>query len=164
MSKRTIVMVEDDLDGKVLPEEEAETFAFAVGSERYELDVSKENADKLRTEFGKYVSKARNVTRLGGGTTTTRRSTSRPASRNTESHAIREWAVKEGLMDAGKRGRLPAEVVEKYTMRNMSKQPPLPSPKAPESSTPKAPAKGSQSPSENTAPASTGKDKVKATA
>lgn len=175
MSKRTIVMVEDDLDGKVLPEEEAETFQFAVGSERYELDVSKANADKLRTEFGQYVAKARNVTRLGGGSTA-RRSTSahRPSSRNSESSAIREWAVSAGLMDAGKRGRLPAEVVEKYHARGQQSipaaaktEPPKTEAKTEEkvnSTPPKAPAKPAQPPATNAAAAPTGKDKVKTTA
>lgn len=164
MSKRVIVMVEDDLDGSVLPEEEAETFRFAVGGERYELDVSKANADKLRSEFGRYVSKARNVTRLGGESTTRRTSAHRSTSRNSESSAIREWAVSTGLMDAGKRGRLPAEVVEKYNARGQQTIPAKTEPKAPANSTPQTPAKPAQPPATNAAPAPTGKDKVKTSA
>lgn len=149
MGRKTIFV--DDLDGTELRPEQAETFKFAVGSERYELDVSTANAEKLRSEFGKYIDVARNVTRLGDGVHARRSTSPRRASGDrSESQAIREWAVSKGLMDAGKRGRIPTEVVEKYRAREQQTIPaaaaqPEPA-KAPVNSTPQPTKKPEQPP------------------
>lgn len=161
MGRKTIFV--DDLDGTELRPEQAETFKFAVGSERYELDVSTANAEKLRSEFGKYVSVARNVTRLGDGASTRRSTSPRRASGDrSESQAIREWAVSAGLMDAGKRGRIPTEVVEKYRARGQQTMaaPPSQPTKAPVDSTPQPTKKPEQQPPANAKGQGGSKDKA----
>lgn len=52
MAKRTITMLVDDLDGS----KAAETVSFAVDGVSYEIDVSEENAAKLRDDFAVWTT------------------------------------------------------------------------------------------------------------
>jgi hypothetical protein len=104
----------DDLDGEAADE----TIEFGIDGKNYEIDLSKENAAKLRDALASYVASAR---RSGGR----RRSSAssggaaarRPSIDREQNQAIREWARKRG-MKVSDRGRIPAEVLETYHQEN----------------------------------------------
>lgn len=106
MASKTLVILEDDLDGG----EADETVAFSLDGVSYEIDLSTKNADKLRAALQGYVEAARRVGgRAARGRAPAR--TSRTGSANTAD--IREWARKKGY-DVSERGRIPANIVEAY--------------------------------------------------
>ncbi len=104
----------DDLDGEAADE----TIEFGIDGKNYEIDLSKENAAKLRDALASYLASAR---RSGGR----RRSSAssggaaarRPSIDREQNQAIREWARKRG-MKVSDRGRIPAEVLETYHQEN----------------------------------------------
>jgi hypothetical protein len=59
VARKVTVRLEDDLDGKSA----AETVRFALDGVEYEIDLSKENARKLRSKLESYIQSAR---RAGG--------------------------------------------------------------------------------------------------
>ncbi len=105
----------DDLDG----EEADETVEFGVDGRSYEIDLSKDNAGKLRDALAEFVASAR---RAGGRAARRSGATPAPAARRPsidreQNQAIREWARKRG-MKVSDRGRIPAEVLEAYHQEN----------------------------------------------
>ncbi|NLJ53871.1 MAG: Lsr2 family protein [Intrasporangiaceae bacterium] len=101
MAKRTITMLVDDLDGS----KAAETVSFAVDGVSYEIDVSEENAAKLRDDFAVWTAHA---TRVGG-----RKRTAARTSAGEDLEAIRSWARDNGFQVAD-RGRISSKVKEAY--------------------------------------------------
>ena len=105
------VRLVDDLDGYAADE----TIEFAIDGKRYEIDLSKGNAGKLREALASYVAAARRSPRTGrGAAASSSGSGGSPAAVDREQNqAIRVWARKQG-MKVSERGRIPAEVLEKY--------------------------------------------------
>jgi hypothetical protein len=103
----------DDLDGEAADE----TIEFGIDGKNYEIDLSKDNAGKLRDALAAYVAAARRSggrrSRSGAGTGPARR----PSIDREQNQAIREWARKRG-MKVSDRGRIPAEVLEAYHKEN----------------------------------------------
>lgn len=58
MARKVTVRLEDDLDGKSV----AETVRFALDGVEYEIDLSRENARKLRSKLESYIQIARRAT------------------------------------------------------------------------------------------------------
>ncbi|HEV7897328.1 MAG TPA: Lsr2 family protein [Planosporangium sp.] len=110
MAKRTIHMLVDDVDGG----EADETVKFAIDGSQYEIDLSKENAAKIRDVLAPYVAVGTKVGRSGGIAV-------RPASRGRgtaavdrdQNRAIREWAQAKGIA-VSDRGRIKQEIVDRY--------------------------------------------------
>ena len=115
------VRLVDDLDGETADE----TVEFGIDGKNYEIDLSKENAGRLRDVLADFVGAAR---RAGGR----RRASSAAPSANgaagtapkgrtaidrEQNQAIRDWARKRG-MKVSDRGRIPAEVLESYHKEN----------------------------------------------
>ncbi len=102
MAQRVQIILEDDYDGG----EADETVAFGLDGADYEIDLSSDNAAKLRDLLAPWVATAR---RTGG------RRGRRSARGGAEagSAEIRAWAQQKGL-DVSARGRVPAEVREAY--------------------------------------------------
>jgi Lsr2 len=104
----------DDLDGEAADE----TVEFGVDGKNYEIDLSKDNAEKLRDSLAAFVAAAR---RSGGGRRRGGTATSAPARRPSidreQNQAIRDWARKRG-MKVSDRGRIPAEVLDAYHQEN----------------------------------------------
>ncbi|MCP2280932.1 histone-like nucleoid-structuring protein Lsr2 [Nocardia amikacinitolerans] len=106
MARKVVVTVVDDFDGR---SQAAETVSFAVDGVGYEIDLSQENAARLRDVFAPWVLHGRRVGKAG------RRS------KNIESAGqatpqpgvVREWARANGYT-VPKRGRVPANVVAAY--------------------------------------------------
>ncbi|MFC4946776.1 histone-like nucleoid-structuring protein Lsr2 [Pseudonocardia sp. GCM10023141] len=103
----------DDLDGAGADE----TVEFGIDGKVYEIDLSKDNAGKLRDALADFVASAR---RSGGArrrTAITATAARRPSIDREQNQAIREWARKRGMTVSG-RGRIPAEVLEAYHQEN----------------------------------------------
>ncbi|HEX6233985.1 MAG TPA: Lsr2 family protein [Jiangellaceae bacterium] len=106
MARKVQYLLVDDLDGG----EADETVSFALDGTSYEIDLSKKNAKALRDSLSTYVSSAR---RSGGRR---RGRGGRGAGRSGDTAAIREWARSQG-MKISDRGRIPADIIEKYENR-----------------------------------------------
>lgn len=114
MARKVQVLLVDDLDGSDLGTN-GETLAFGMGGERYEIDLSKQHAEKFRTMMGEYVEHARNVTRQGGGSSRRNATSStRSASDRDETKRARQWLVDNGWLSADSRGRISSENWQRY--------------------------------------------------
>ncbi|MEU9891337.1 Lsr2 family protein [Sphaerisporangium sp. NPDC051017] len=96
----------DDLDGG----EANQTVNFAIDGSAYEIDLSDDNAKKLREALSSFVSGARKAEgvpvrgrKRGGG--------QRPS--REKSSEIRAWAKAHGI-SVSERGRIASSVVEQY--------------------------------------------------
>ena len=117
------VRLVDDLDGEAADE----TVEFGIDGRNYEIDLSKENAGRLRDALADFVAAARRAggrRRSGNGAGTGNNSGgagSAPKGRSAidreQNQAIRDWARKRG-MKVSDRGRIPAEVLEAYHKEN----------------------------------------------
>lgn len=106
MAQKHIVQLIDDLDGV----EAAETVEFALDGTRYEIDLSADNAAKLRDVLAGYIANARRSARNGS------RSGPRTRAHRTDREqtaAIRDWARKNGHQ-VGDKGRIPSQVLDAY--------------------------------------------------
>lgn len=101
MAQRVQIILEDDVDATLA----AETISFALDGVNYEIDLSEENAAKLRSDLELWVSNAR---RVGG-----RRTVAKKTAGKSNTAAIREWAEAQGI-EVNSRGRIPAEIREQY--------------------------------------------------
>ncbi|MEW1922189.1 Lsr2 family protein [Streptomyces sp. NPDC088360] len=122
--KKTIVTLIDDLD----PTEQTtadETVTFALDGVHYEIDLSTDNAHRLRAGLKEFKQAARVLK------TTTKRSPRTPApagdtsSSRSDAEAINAWAIEKGLREPGKRGRLPNSIKEAYTASQAGDDAPL---------------------------------------
>ena len=116
MAQKTVVSFIDDLDG----ESEAEgTVTFSLDGVDYEIDLSEENAEKLRGILAPYIAAGRR----GEAQPARRRqrvATAPPAAPREASRAasgqIREWAAVNGFTVSA-RGRISAEFLQAYENR-----------------------------------------------
>ena len=111
MAQKVTVTLVDDLDGT----EAEETVEFGLDGASYQIDLSEDNAERLRDALAEYVEHAR---RSGGRKRATARPPAgrpaRPATADREQNqAIRAWARKQG-MKVSDRGRIPSEVIDAY--------------------------------------------------
>ncbi len=115
MATITTTTLVDDLDGT----EAADTVAFALDGVSYEIDLSEENAEKLRDALAGYVASAR---RVDGARRSARAKPAKPAKSvrgprtapdREQTAAIREWARANGY-EVSERGRLSANVLAAF--------------------------------------------------
>jgi hypothetical protein len=112
MAQRVQVILVCDLHDDETPG--TETVTFALDGSTYEIDVCDQHAGELRDGFARYVGAARRASgrssssRVGGAA---RRRSRRHGSG--DAARIREWARGQGLA-VPERGRVPAELAEKY--------------------------------------------------
>ena len=108
MAQRTQIVLIDDLDGTEITDGDAQSIAFTWSGVDYSIDLSKSNADKFEKAIGPYLEKAQ---RVGGRRN---RSSSSSSSRGqVDTKAVRAWAASNGI-ELSSRGRVPANVIEKY--------------------------------------------------
>ena len=106
MAQKVQVLLVDDLDGGTADE----TVTFALDGVSYEIDLTTENAAKLRDALGTWVGHARKV----GGRSSARTAVStRSRSSRGDAQAIRDWAKAHGH-NVSERGRISAEVKAAY--------------------------------------------------
>jgi hypothetical protein len=112
MAQKVDVRFVDDLDGS----EASGTVSFALDGRAYEIDLSEENAAKLRDSLATFVAAAR---RTGSrrprsqrsGTSEAPAAPARPSREATA--AVRTWARENGH-EVSERGRIPKAVIEAY--------------------------------------------------
>ena len=109
MAQRIEVRLVDDLDGAELSKDNGQTVTFALDGISYEIDLSNDNAQKMRADLGKYVNAGRKLSET--------RSSSRRAPRKLTQHydiaAVKAWADSHHK-DYPKRGRLPQRLIDDY--------------------------------------------------
>jgi hypothetical protein len=111
MARQTTVRFIDDLDGS----DASGTFDFSLEGRKYQVDLSDQNAAKLRDALAPFIDVARKTGGRGRGRTQRQTPvTDKPArSSREETHAIREWAREHGHQ-VSDRGRIPKSVLEAY--------------------------------------------------
>jgi hypothetical protein len=109
VAQKTVVELVDDLDGGIADE----TVAFTLDGVEFQIDLSSENAARLRDSLASYVAHARRIggrkQRLAPGGDTGKKSSEEQA----QNQAIREWARAQGKTVA-ERGRLPHALVVEF--------------------------------------------------
>ncbi|MEV4991574.1 histone-like nucleoid-structuring protein Lsr2 [Pseudarthrobacter sp. LMD1-1-1.1] len=105
MAKKTVVLLEDDIDGS----EAKETISFALDGNEYEIDLNEGHATELREALTRFTNAGRRVS--GGRGRSAGRTKSSQGGRDAK--AVRIWAADNGI-PVNTRGRIQAEVVEKY--------------------------------------------------
>lgn len=101
MAQKVTVSVQDDLDGSPA----AETVRFGLAGSEYEIDLSAKNARKFRQQLNPYLQHARRSRKARSGV--------RDSASRKRTSGIRAWARDHG-MEISERGRIPANVIEKY--------------------------------------------------
>lgn len=115
MAQRVQVDLIDDLNG----EEAQETVRFGVDGIDYEIDLTIDNAEKLRSTLSEYVNKGRKAKagrkNQGGQRTFSPSSSSASTSRSKqeETRRIRQWAKDNGH-NPSSRGRITQSIVDAY--------------------------------------------------
>ncbi|UQU67502.1 Lsr2 family protein [Couchioplanes caeruleus] len=111
MAKQTITVLTDDLDGG----DADRTVEFGLDGVNYTIDLSEQNAGKLRKALDPYLEKAVRVGRQpASGRITSRGAAAQSSGSNRDQNqAIREWAKKNGH-EVSDRGRIPNGVVEAF--------------------------------------------------
>ena len=107
MAQRVEVILVDDLDGGSADE----TVTFSLDGVSYEIDLSAENAGKLREDFSQWVGNARRASGGSGRRGSGRRGGG--SSRRSDTKAVREWARSNGY-EVPDRGRISAEIQQAY--------------------------------------------------
>jgi hypothetical protein len=103
MARRVDIILTDDIDGS----DASETLAFGLDGSAYEIDLSGENAAKLREALQPYLSVARKVANRAKSATPRRRATSSDATE------IRAWAQEHGIA-VSSRGRVAGSVRDAF--------------------------------------------------
>jgi hypothetical protein len=110
MAKKVSETLVDDIDGG----KAAETVKFGIDGIDYEIDLSKRNADKLRTALGGYASAGRKLVRTTArGGRRSRTVVQRRVDVAADPRAVRAWA-KSNKIAVPDRGRIPGSVLESY--------------------------------------------------
>jgi len=114
VARKTTVVLEDDLSGQLIEEDQGGTVSFSLDGQNYEIDLAHDNYVQLRRDFQKYVDAARRVSAPRSGTAG-RRPAGTPSALadRKESGEIRDWARKNGH-EVSERGRIKASVVAAY--------------------------------------------------
>jgi hypothetical protein len=107
MAQKVLVQLVDDLTGAA--SDDISTVLFGLDGANYEIDLTEENAERLRAALADYVGSAR---RTGGRIKRGARPTNGSAA-NGEAGQVREWAAENGF-ELSARGRIPGHVLEAY--------------------------------------------------
>ena len=109
MAQRVQVILVCDLHEGETPG--TETVTFSLDGSSYEIDVCEQHGREMRDAFARFVGAARRASGRSGSRGGGRRRSRRGGSG--EAAQIREWARSQGLA-VPERGRVPAELAEKY--------------------------------------------------
>ncbi|MDQ0734692.1 histone-like nucleoid-structuring protein Lsr2 [Arthrobacter agilis] len=108
MAQRVRVELIDDLNGEVAQE----TVRFGVDGTDYEIDLTTDNAQALRSALSEYVDKARKSStgRRGQGG---QKSSSTSRTKREDTQQIRQWAKDNGH-NPSSRGRITQSIIDAY--------------------------------------------------
>jgi hypothetical protein len=110
--QKTIVQLTDDLDPSL---EASDTIRFAVDNTEYEIDLSDEHINELRSTFDKYIQHARKV----GGRRGSAPSSQPVPGRRTDLPQVRRWAAENGV-ELSTRGRIAAGVLAAFDAKDVA--------------------------------------------
>lgn len=105
MAQKVQVILVDDLDGG----QADETVQFGLDGASYEVDLSTQNAQKMRDAFAPYLAEARRVGTRSAG----RKRVARSSRSDSDAGAVRAWARSNGYQ-VSDRGRVPATITEAF--------------------------------------------------
>ncbi|WP_394253039.1 histone-like nucleoid-structuring protein Lsr2 [Arthrobacter pityocampae] len=111
MAQRVQVELVDDLTGETAQE----TVRFGVDGTEYEIDLTTENAERLRATLAEYADKARKAsTRRGQGSKSPAATGSASGkAKREETQRIRQWAQDNGHSTSA-RGRISQSIIDAY--------------------------------------------------
>jgi len=110
MAQKVITTLVDDIDGTEITDGEGETIRFAIDGTSYEIDLTTDNAEKLRDALQPYIDNGRRTR----NTTPQPKATSTSSSNSREDlTAAREWLKNNGHQ-VSDRGRVPNKLLELY--------------------------------------------------
>jgi hypothetical protein len=112
MAQRVQVLLVDDIDGTTADE----TVTFALDGVAYEIDLTSENARRLRESLAHWIGGARKVSgraRRGSARGAGRSAARRPSGEASLTAQIREWALANGYR-VSDRGRIAADIRAAY--------------------------------------------------
>jgi hypothetical protein len=101
VAQRTVVTLEDDIDGG----DATETVSFAIDGVSYEIDLNDKNAAALRGAIALYVGAARKAPRGGSSAARVRGR----SGRSVDLGVVRDWARANGYQ-VSDRGRVSAAI------------------------------------------------------
>ncbi|RLV54602.1 Lsr2 family protein [Aeromicrobium phragmitis] len=104
-----------DISGEEI-ESGTPTLTFAFDGTSYEIDVTEKEKDEIEKAFAPYIRAGRKSNSAASARRRGRRS---GGSSNSGSQAkeVRAWAKEQGI-DVPARGRIPADILEKYNAAN----------------------------------------------
>ena len=112
MAKKTLVQLVDDFTGDAIDDGAGRTVRFAFDGAEYEIDLNNAHIEEFTNDLERYIRASR---RVSGRRKTSNAAPSRRGG-SSETADIREWAESQGLKVAT-RGRIPADIVERYRNR-----------------------------------------------
>lgn len=115
MARKIVHQLVDDLDGTVLEVESGETVLFSLDGVAYEIDLSDDNAARLRDALAPFIDAGRPVsgrTATGAGRAAAGARKQKRAGQR-DYAPIRAWAAENGY-ELSDRGRVPADVLDAY--------------------------------------------------
>jgi nucleoid-associated protein Lsr2 len=119
MATKTVVQLTDDLDPSL---EATDTIRFAFGTTEYEIDLSGEHVDELRSALDKYIQHARKVggrrASVAPARSARQSSSQQPAGRRTDLSQVRQWAASNGV-ELSTRGRIAGGVLAAYDAKDV---------------------------------------------
>jgi hypothetical protein len=116
MAKQTFTKLVDDFTGEPIEDGAGRTVRFAFDGAEYEIDLSNDNIEDFSGALERYVRASRRVSGRSRGRSAGGSSSRRSSGGSSETAAIREWAESQGIKVAS-RGRIPADIVERYKNR-----------------------------------------------
>jgi hypothetical protein len=108
MAQRTVTVLTDDIEGTEIAKG-GETVVFSIDGTTYEIDLNDKNAKKMREAFQFYVDHGRKKP-LSESSVQKKRAAK---NRDYDPKIVRLWAQANDI-SVPDRGRIPAEVVEKW--------------------------------------------------
>ena len=111
MARRIVHQLVDDIDGTLLEAGEGETIHFSFNGISYEIDLTAENAEALRSALEPYIAAGRRSSVASAARASSPRK--RASASKGETTAIREWAKANGHQ-VSERGRIPASLIDAY--------------------------------------------------
>ncbi|MFD1860320.1 histone-like nucleoid-structuring protein Lsr2 [Aeromicrobium camelliae] len=115
MAKKTIEKFFSDISGEEI-ESGTPTLTFAFDGTTYEIDVTDKEKSEIEKAFAPYIRAGRKASGAGNTRRRTRRS-SGSSNSGSQAKEVRAWAKEQGI-EVPARGRIPAEVLEKYNAAN----------------------------------------------
>ena len=114
MAQKVTTHLVDDLTGDTIGAGEGRTIQFAFDGSSYEIDLTDENAEKLREALSDYIAAARKVS---GRSSRSTASATKGRSNPNDLAKIRVWAMANGHQVAA-RGRISQDVRDAYEAAN----------------------------------------------